>query len=99
MNTEAAEAFWEWFEKNEQWIIDNSQENGQDVVWEIDEHIVPVFPYMPEEDIEFQFGYNNGEGVFEFYHLGDKRLMRDGEILKGMMPESLASRWTFEIFE
>ena len=99
INKDAADAFWKWFEENEQWIIDNSQANGQEVVWAIDEYIVPIFPYMPAEDVQFQFGYNNGKGEFEFYHLGDQRLMRDSAILKRMMPESLKSRWEFEIYE
>lgn len=30
INKDAADAFWKWFEENEQWIIDNSKTNGQD---------------------------------------------------------------------
>lgn len=95
MNMEAAELFWQWFVEHEDWIIETEKTNGQDVVWAVDERIVPIFPYMDAERIEFQFGYNDGKGEFFFFHLDDKYLMRDGEILGQMMPKALVERWTF----
>ena len=99
MNRTAAESFWQWLIEHEQWIIENVDKNGQAVVWAIDEQFVPIFPYMPAEEIEFQFGFNEGKGEFFFFHLGDESLIRDGEILKNMMPDSLRERWTFILEE
>lgn len=99
MNRMAAESFWQWFMEHEQWIIENIDKNAQSVVWAIDEQFVPIFPYMSGEEIEFQFGFNGGKGEFFFFHLDDKALIRDGEILKTMMPDSLRKRWTFILEE
>ena len=94
MNMAAAQAFWNWFVEKENWIIDNINTNGMDVVWAIDAQIKPVFPYFKKE-LEFQLGCNNGQGEFFFFHFGNKDLVRDSDTLKNMMPASLAERWTF----
>ena len=94
MNTAAAQAFWGWFMEKENWIIDNINTNGMDVVWAIDAQIKPVFPYFKKE-LEFQLGFNDGHGEFFFFHFGNKNLVRDAETLKNMMPAVLAERWTF----
>ena len=94
MNLSAAKAFWDWFAENENWIIENIHTNGMDVVWAIDAQIKPVFPYFKKE-LEFQLGFNEGKGEFFFFHFGDKNLVHDSEILKDLMPSSLAGRWTF----
>lgn len=94
MDVAAAEAFWNWFAENEEWIIDNINSNGQKVVWAIDKYITPIFPYCKRE-LEFQLGYNKGQGEFFFFHFGDRALVRDGKILKDMMPSQLAERWIF----
>ena len=44
MNVAAAEKFWQWFAEQEQWIIDNINTNGLDVVLVIDAQIKPVIP-------------------------------------------------------
>lgn len=94
LDTEAAKKFWDWFVENEQWIIDNINTNGMDVVWAVDAKIKPVFPYFKKE-LEFQLGYNNSVGEFFFFHFGNKNLMADAEKLKSMMPSSLQEHWTF----
>ncbi len=90
----AAERFWQWFAEKEQWIIENINTNGMDVVWAVDAQIKPVFPYFKKE-LEFQLGYNNGIGEFFFFHFGNKNLMADAKLLENMMPESLRKNWTF----
>ena len=94
MNTSAAQSFWNWFAEKESWIIDNINTNGMDVVWAIDAQIKPVFPYFKKE-LEFQLGFNNGQGEFFFFHFGNKDLVRDAQALKNMMPAGLAEHWTF----
>ena len=90
----AAKTFWNWFVENENWIIDNINTNGMDVVWAVDAQIKPIFPYFKKE-LEFQLGFNDGHGEFFFFHFGRKDLIRDAETLKSMMPTSLTERWTF----
>lgn len=94
MDTEAANRFWNWFVENEDWIISNINTNGMDVVWAVDEQIKPVFPYWKKE-LEFQLGFNNGEGEFFFFHFGNKILMNDSVVFKNMMPKKLLERWVF----
>lgn len=94
MNVAAAEKFWQWFAEQEQWIIDNINTNGLDVVLVIDAQIKPVFPYFKNE-LEFQLGYNEGKGEFFFFHFGNRHLMADSQKLKQMMPDTLAEHWTF----
>lgn len=94
MDTTAANQFWKWFSENEQWIIDNINTNGMDVVWAVDAQIKPVFPYCKKE-LEFQLGYNNGVGEFFFFHFGNRNLISDAQKLKELMPESLRKNWTF----
>lgn len=94
MNQEAAKSFWIWFGEKEEWIINCSASDDSAFVWEIDEKLKPVFPYFKGE-LEFQLGYNNGVGEFFFFHFGKKELIRDGEILRNMMPVEIAKRWKF----
>ena len=94
MNIAAAKQFWKWFSDNEQWIIDNINTNGMDVVWAVDAQIKPVFPYFKKE-LEFQLGYNDVIGEFFFFHFGNKNLISDAQKLKELMPESLRKNWTF----
>ena len=94
MDTTAANQFWKWFSENEQWIIDNINTNGMDVVWAVDAQIKPVFPYFKKE-LEFELGYNNGVGEFFFLHFGNRNLISDAQKLKELMPESLRKNWTF----
>ena len=94
MNEDAAKAFWTWFEESEDWVIECIKKSDAAFVWAIDERLKPVFPYFKGE-LEFQLGYNEGVGEFFFFHFGKKELVRDGEILGGMMPASIAERWKF----
>lgn len=94
INIAAAETFWSWFAEQEAWIIENLPTNGMDVIWAIDARIKPVFPYFRKE-LEFQLGFNDGKGEFFFFHFGNRNLIQDGQILKSMMPASLAEHWTF----
>ena len=92
INVVAAENFWKWFVENNDWIINNVNTNGMDVIWAIDEQIKPVFPYFRKE-LEFQLGFNDGVGEFFFFHFNDRNLKRDAEIFKSMMPNVLAKTW------
>ncbi len=94
MDEDAARHFWLWFAENEEWIIKNIGNHDSDLVWEIDAELKPVFPYFRGE-LEFQLGYNFGIGEFFFFHLGKKKLRRDGETLGKMMPPGIANRWKF----
>ena len=92
MNTEAAMAFWVWFEEQEAWIVDCIVRHDAAFVWAIDERLKSVFPYFRGE-LEFQLGFNDGAGEFFFFHFGNKNLMRDGETFARMMPAALAKSW------
>lgn len=92
LNVVAAENFWKWFVENNDWIINNVNTNGMDVIWAIDEQIKPVFPYFRKE-LEFQLGFNDGVGEFFFFHFNDRNLKRDAEIFKSMIPNELAKTW------
>ncbi len=94
MNENAAKSFWQWFIEKEEWIITCITNQDSSFVWAIDEKLKPVFPYFRGE-LEFQLGYNNGNGEFFFFHLGKKNLVRDGESLGKLMPEEIAKRWNF----
>lgn len=98
IDMQAAKAFWNWFTENEQWIINNFPQNGLDVIYAMDDRLTPVFPYFKKQ-LEFQYGYHDGKGEIEFFHLHNKYLIRDSEILKSMMPECLKARWTFTSHE
>ena len=98
MNEEAAKHFWVWFEENEAWIIDCISKSDAAFIWAIDERLKPVFPYFKQE-LEFLLGYNNGVGEFFFYHFGKKELIRDGEILGKMIPQTLSEKWQFILEE
>ena len=88
----AAENFWEWFVQNNEWIKNNVNTNGMDVIWAIDEKIKPVFPYFRKE-LEFQLGFNDGVGEFFFFHFNDRNLKRDAEIFKSIIPNELTETW------
>ena len=92
INMIAAENFWEWFVQNNEWIKNNVNTNGMDVIWAIDEKIKPVFPYFRKE-LEFQLGFNDGVGEFFFFHFNDRNLKRDAEIFKSMIPNELTETW------
>ena len=96
MDRAAAERFWQWFVEKEAWITETYKTNGMDVVWAVDAQLKPIFPYFTKE-LEFQLGYNDGQGEFFFFHLGNKNLIRDSAALKAMMPTSLKKRWNFII--
>ena len=93
----AAKYFWGWFEENEEWIIANWKINSMDVLNAIYAVLDPVFPYKKKNGLEFQFGFHEGRGEFEFFHARQRALKRDAEILRSMMPEKIAARWTFII--
>lgn len=94
LNVAAAKAFWDWFAAKEEWIIANINTNGMAVVWAVDAEIKPVFPYFKKE-LEFQLGFNDGKGEFFFFHFGHKSLQKDAETFGNMMPDDLATRWTY----
>lgn len=94
MNINETKNFWEWFEKNEEWIIDCISNNNYEFIWKIDAILKKVFPYFKKE-LEFQLGVNKEAKEFFFYHFGNKNLIRDSEVLKNMMPEYIAKRWNF----
>ena len=96
MDDDKAAAFWTWFEENEKWIIDSISTDAIGVVSKIDEHLKPVFPYL-RRALEFEVGFNDGEGEFFFYHFGDSTLERDAEKLVSMMPQSISQRWKFTL--
>ncbi len=98
MDLSAAKAFWEWFATKEEWICRCAEAGDSQMVWAVDEQIKPVFPYFKKE-LEFQLGYNDGQGEFFFFHLGNRFLMRDGAQLGKLMPPELAKRWTFILEE
>lgn len=99
MNATAAQDFWAWFAETESWIVDNlNQSNPQAdsmaVIEAIDKKLKPIFPYFRKE-LEFQLGYNQEQGEFFFFHMGNRNLIRDGKALSAMMPEALRPRWLF----
>lgn len=94
MDLDAGQAFWDWFAKNEDWIIKKIKNHEMDVVWAVDAQITPVFPYWKKE-LEFQLGFNDERGELFFFHMGNKYLIRDLETLKRMMPKKLSERWEF----
>ena len=94
MSEDAAIAFWRWFEERETWIIETLSEDAVSVVSEIDAHLKPVFPYL-RRALEFEVGFNDGEGEFFFYHFGDDLLERDSKKLAQMIPSGLSQRWKF----
>ncbi len=97
LNVEAAKKFWVWFEENEEWIIANFKSTPMDVLNAIYAVLDPVFPYKKKNGLEFQFGFHDGRGEFEFFHARQRALKRDAEILRDMMPEKIAARWSFVI--
>ncbi len=97
MDRQAAEAFWNWFVKNEEWIIlqAKNRETAK-LIAAIDAELTKVFPYARNEEIQFLVGANQdiagSTNEFFFFHCGKRALKRDGEVLKGMKPNSL--NWT-----
>lgn len=98
MDITAAESFWQWFVDNEDRIIEALARYDMDIVREIDDQLVPIFPYYKEE-LEFQLGFSEGTGEFIIFHLGCKSLQRDGERFCAMLPPALADRWTVTLEE
>jgi hypothetical protein len=96
MDKIAAKNFWVWFAENEEWIIQNLKTNGMEVVDVIDKELKSLFPYYKKE-LEFQLGFHEGKGEFFFFHMGNRSLMHDAGVLKGMMASKLQARWTFII--
>ncbi len=94
MNMEAAGEFWSWFVSNEAWIIEKLSNSDASFVYEIDKKLKAVFPYVRRK-LEFQLGYNDGQGEFFFFHFGDAALAADAEKLADMMPAQLSDRWKF----
>ena len=94
MDVEEAKAFWEWFESEEAWIIECISKNDASVIWAVDERIKQVFPYYRDE-VEFQLGFNDGQGEFFFYHAYVKILMRESEKFGSLMTPKIASRWNY----
>ena len=99
-------AYWRWFQENEQNIIDAIAEKGSetkepsaDIIWVIDRHYAPLFPYLPNSEIEFQFGCNGGLNEMFLYHKNHIDLKRDIERLVSLMPPSLRDHWTVYIEE
>ena len=94
MNLQEAEKFWNWFEENEDWIKVNLKIRGLAVVEAVDEKLKPVFPYWKKE-LEFQMGYNEGQGEIFFFHINNRNLVRDAEKLETLMPQTLTKTWRF----
>ena len=89
-------SFWAWFEQNEEWIIATSKTDGMAVVNAVDEKLSPAFACYRVE-IEFQLGYNDGQGEFFFFDLNKRALRKDAEKLASLMPAKLQENWTFLI--
>ena len=103
MNRQAAEAFWQYFEK-EQYMFIEILVNGdsmakQALVGAVDQMLCPVFPYAKPEWIDFQLGSNHGAHEFILYHNGRMPLARDMLALCEMMPESVRRVWTVSLNE
>ena len=96
INMEAVNQYWDWFVNNEQWIIDNFDTHGIEIVDAIDTMLKPVFPYF-KSSLEFDFTYHKGEGEFNFYYMNKRNLLHDAKILKDRMPIEIARRWKFNI--
>lgn len=96
MDKAAAQAFWDWFSKEEDWIIKTYRINEPEVVTAIDKRLKPVFPYFRKK-LQFQLVFQIGKGEFFFYHMGNRKLSADAAILKDMMPRSLAHHWDLMI--
>ncbi len=103
MDEAAADAFWAWFAENEEKIVaslSNLSAGGQgasQIIDLIDGKLAPVFPYVPAGKLEFELGCNESLGEFRFFHCGDPRLERDGQLLKERMPETLQANWQLMI--
>ena len=86
-------AFWYWFLENEQWIIDRIKgPDAGEVVWALDAQLKPIFDYFKGE-IEFELGFNNGQGEFFFFDLNSRGLRSDAEALSDRMPDALRDHW------
>ena len=70
-----------------------------DIIGFIDRHYAPLFPYLPNSEIEFQFGCNGGLNVMFLYYKDHTYLKRDIERLVSQMPPSLRDHWTVYIEE
>ena len=60
----------------------------------VDEKLKPVFPYWKKE-LEFQMGYNEGQGEIFFFRFNNRNLVRDAEKLETLMPQTLKKTWRF----
>ncbi len=88
----AAKNFWLWFAEHEAMITEAIENHSTDIAWTVDAELKPVFPYFKKE---LEFSLSAGE--ITFFHMGNKNLRRDAEMLKAMIPTALAERWTFVI--
>ena len=102
----AGKAYWRWFQENEQSIIaaiadksNETKEQSLDIIWIIDRHYAPLFPYLPNSEIEFQFGCNGDLNEMFLYYKDHDDLKRDIERLVSLMPQSLRDHWTVYIEE
>lgn len=92
----AAKSFWDWYAQNEGMLVEKLMAKDMELVYLIDSHLSPVFPYC--KSLEFELGgYIEGHYEFLFYHCGNKNLKRDGLILKNMMPPELSDHILFDI--
>lgn len=100
MDIAAATAFWDWFAENEEKITRalSGKEAGEVVGW-VDQQICPVFPYVPSDAVQFELGWNEGRGELFFFHNGNEKLMKDGQVLAAMMPEAMKPRWSVMVQE
>lgn len=96
IDLEAAIQFWDWFVENEQWIIDNFNERGTEIVYEIESQFKLVFRDFKGE-LEFDFTFFEGRGELYFYDLRNKYLYNGAIVLKDKMPIKISERWTFII--
>lgn len=98
MDLAAAGEFWHWFEENEGRITEKLSGSGAvEVVSWVDEKICPVFPYVPSDSVQFELGWNNGEGEIFLFHNGNEKLRADGEEFASRMPEELKKRWSVKL--
>lgn len=96
MNMNAANQFWSWFQKNEQWIIEEIHKCPVKVVKGIRIHLMPIFPYY-NRLLEFELGFGNGRGEFFLFHCGNSKLNADGQKLQALMPIGLRKNWNFYV--
>lgn len=96
INMDAVDLFWVWFLENEQWIIDNFDDRGLEIVKEMSSRLKPIFPDFKGQ-IEFDFTFFKGAGEFNFYHNNKNYLLNGSKILIDKMPIEISQRWTFSV--